>query len=238
VLAQLIWFLTQCIARGAKQLPITELELVTAAHAVVTVLIYIIWWDKPLDIACYEPVLRSEAAKEKVFGPWDPPSRFEKVAEFLTSDIELKDMPRVPSFFSGSQYIKTSAHEDYWILVQEFAVGTIFGGIHCIAWKFAFLTHAEQMLWRVSAAAITAFTVNAVIAFTTIALDEQFKITSRYPGMVKMIVYPVVGLLYLGVLVYIPARLILIFLSFFTLRDLPPDAFLAVRWTNLIPHIT
>jgi hypothetical protein len=66
VIAQLTWFLTQCIARGVKHLPLTGLELVTAAHTVLTVLIYAAWWDKPLDVACYIPVLRSDAARESV----------------------------------------------------------------------------------------------------------------------------------------------------------------------------
>jgi hypothetical protein len=31
---------------------------------------------------------------------------------------------------------------------------TVFGGIHCIAWFFAFPTSQEQVLWRMSAVAI------------------------------------------------------------------------------------
>ena len=30
-----------------------------------------------------------------------------------------------------------------------------FGGIHCIAWSFAFPSSTEQLLWRISSIAIT-----------------------------------------------------------------------------------
>jgi hypothetical protein len=50
VLLQTGWFVTQCIARGAQRLPITELEVVTVAFAGLNLVIYWLWWDKPLNV--------------------------------------------------------------------------------------------------------------------------------------------------------------------------------------------
>jgi hypothetical protein len=50
VVVQTSWFMAQCIARGVKRLPITELELITVAFAVLNFVIYILWWDKPLNV--------------------------------------------------------------------------------------------------------------------------------------------------------------------------------------------
>lgn len=47
---QAVWFCVQCIARLVSKLSISLLELNTFAHAICTLLIYILWWDKPLDI--------------------------------------------------------------------------------------------------------------------------------------------------------------------------------------------
>lgn len=44
------WFCVQCISRLAQRLPISLLELNTFGHAVCTLLIYCMWWKKPLDI--------------------------------------------------------------------------------------------------------------------------------------------------------------------------------------------
>ena len=44
------WFVIQCIARGVQGLPITELELITGAFAVLNIVIYPLWWEKPLNV--------------------------------------------------------------------------------------------------------------------------------------------------------------------------------------------
>ncbi|KAK3385864.1 hypothetical protein B0H63DRAFT_523179 [Podospora didyma] len=48
VCIQTIWFCLQCITRIG--LPITLLEFNTFEHAVCTLLIYVLWWHKPMDI--------------------------------------------------------------------------------------------------------------------------------------------------------------------------------------------
>jgi hypothetical protein len=52
VLIQTMWFLLQCVARGAQHLSITELELATAAFALLNLITYSLWWDKPLNVEC------------------------------------------------------------------------------------------------------------------------------------------------------------------------------------------
>ncbi|KAK1752033.1 hypothetical protein QBC47DRAFT_363634 [Echria macrotheca] len=50
VLIQAGWLVVQCIARAVDHLPLTMLELNTVAHVACAVLVYFLWWDKPLDI--------------------------------------------------------------------------------------------------------------------------------------------------------------------------------------------
>ncbi|KAI9449657.1 hypothetical protein F5148DRAFT_1019947 [Russula earlei] len=50
VILQTGWFVMQCIARGVRHLPITELELVTVAFAALNFVMYLLWWDKPLNV--------------------------------------------------------------------------------------------------------------------------------------------------------------------------------------------
>jgi hypothetical protein len=52
VIFQASWLIFQCIARFATQLAVTTLELNTLAHAACALLIYLLWWEKPLDIQC------------------------------------------------------------------------------------------------------------------------------------------------------------------------------------------
>ncbi|KAH9952765.1 hypothetical protein BC827DRAFT_1274197 [Russula dissimulans] len=58
VILQTSWFVMQCIARGVRGLPITELELATIAFAGLNFAIYVLWWDKPLNVQCGVRVYR------------------------------------------------------------------------------------------------------------------------------------------------------------------------------------
>ena len=50
VLLQTLWFVMQCIARTIEHIPITHLEIVTLAYAAMNFVIYIFWWNKPLNV--------------------------------------------------------------------------------------------------------------------------------------------------------------------------------------------
>jgi hypothetical protein len=117
---------------------------------------------------------------------------------------------RVPTF-DGS--IELGASNVLILLIAGFLMVTLFGGIHCTAWFFAFPTYEEQVLWRMSAAALT-FT--PWFGFLTLLLSGGF---------------PVYAVL------YITGRAILLVLMFTTLRNLPPDAYKAVSWTSSVPHL-
>lgn len=56
VALQTSWFVLECIARFQQHLPITELEVVTLAFAVLNIITYGFWWDKPLNVNCQVPI--------------------------------------------------------------------------------------------------------------------------------------------------------------------------------------
>jgi len=49
-LGQTLWFVAQCIARGAQHLDLTLVELLTLSLAVLNGLMYFLWWNKSLDV--------------------------------------------------------------------------------------------------------------------------------------------------------------------------------------------
>jgi hypothetical protein len=104
-------------------------------------------------------------------------------------------------------------------------MATIFGGIHCMAWFFTFPTYQEQVLWHASAIVIT-FTPLLCFCVYFLPGSEQH---------ILEIVYHRICLAF--VILYITARAVLLVLMFTTLRNLPPDAYEAVLWTSLVPHL-
>ena len=47
---QTLWFVLQCIAHAIGHLPVNHLEIVTLAHTAKNFVIYIFWWNKPLNV--------------------------------------------------------------------------------------------------------------------------------------------------------------------------------------------
>src|ERR1700721_4731043 len=68
VVFQTGWFLMQIIARGVEGLPVTELELVTLAFAILNFVTYGLWWNKPLDVRCAVPVYKKQVGAADVGG--------------------------------------------------------------------------------------------------------------------------------------------------------------------------
>ena len=50
VLLQTLWFMMQCIAWAIKHLLVMHLEIITLAYTTMNFMIYIFWWNKPLNI--------------------------------------------------------------------------------------------------------------------------------------------------------------------------------------------
>ena len=50
VLLQTSWFMMQCIACAIEHLPVTHLEIMTLVYAAMNFVIYIFWWNKPLNV--------------------------------------------------------------------------------------------------------------------------------------------------------------------------------------------
>ncbi|PBK80277.1 hypothetical protein ARMGADRAFT_860402, partial [Armillaria gallica] len=47
---QISWFILQCIARYIQHLPITLLEMTALAFAGLSIIMYFLWWYKPLNV--------------------------------------------------------------------------------------------------------------------------------------------------------------------------------------------
>ncbi|KAF8641289.1 hypothetical protein AX16_010068 [Volvariella volvacea WC 439] len=121
-------------------------------------------------------------------------------------------------------YTAPADDEDrYFAVVFGSVIGIIFGGIHLIGWNFQFLTIIELWLWRASSLVLT-----VVPSFLAIAAV----IDMRYDDNLVLVLTGIVG-----PPLYFTARIILLFLAFFTLRDLPDPAYQNVKWTEFIPHI-
>ncbi|KAF7974347.1 hypothetical protein HWV62_12414 [Athelia sp. TMB] len=223
---QTLWFVMQCIARRIEHLPLTNLEVMTLAYTVITVAMYVVWWEKPLNISCAVRVPEEEVEGEKAQvydSVWEQTIVY--VMGMQDDYVDLRQCTRVPTFWAANRTGDDAVIADGIALL----VAMVFGAVHCIAWSYAFQSHLEQQLWRASAIAIIAVPAALALGFAVAGLLGQY--TSLEVVTVLPIFYVPLAPM------YIAARIILILISFTSLRMLPAGAYHTVQWTTFVPHI-
>jgi hypothetical protein len=241
VILQTSWFIVQCIARGFRHLPLTELEIVTLAYATMNSFIYVFWWDKPRDVNCpirvYENVTASRRPSEWDSGFW---GILERMMKYIIGDQDqyaiLSEQRKVPIFWSSrydfGQGVGPPRNDNgiQLALLGPSIIGMAFGAVHFIAWWYGFPSHAEFILWRVSCIALVAVPLLSAIlsSLNVVPLDST---------ILDVIASLATLLLILSAWLYVVARIATIVIAFTALRSLPPDALLTVDWTTFIPHI-
>ena len=237
VLVQTTWFVMQCIARGIRHLPVTELEIVTLAYATMSFGIYLFWWNKPLNVGCPIRVFATnsqgveETAEQTVHETptWDWDDVIQTMAKYIIGQQDTDDdmlARKVPTFWSGKPTVNQSNTADGITLM----VGIIFGAIHCIAWSFEFASHTELVLWRISSIGIIATPAYILVGYSFgVVYNDQLP-----DWVAAVIMLPTVTFL---PLLYIVARAATVVLALTSLRALPSATYETVHWTTFIPHI-
>ena len=95
VCLQASWFCVQCLVRVGQALPVTLLEINTFAHSVCALLVYILWWSKPLDVEqpTYLPVKDVDAVSRwaKIDGrSYSYTTRFSEYPHVVISGLKNK----------------------------------------------------------------------------------------------------------------------------------------------------
>ena len=148
---QTTWFIVQYLERWVSHLPRTQVEVMTLAYAAINVIIYILWWDKPLNVQ--EPInihgrpIPTDSRDKTLYGAW-----FNVMGEAFKSFAPGNDI-------SGVTVLP--------------AIGVLFGGVHCFAWQFPFPTKYEAALWKVSATYCTVYPVLFALFLSLGAIERH-----------------------------------------------------------------
>jgi hypothetical protein len=206
----------------------------TVAFAFLNFVTYIFWWNKPLNVSCPIRIVLKEGHSAPE--PRSPESvslgnRLERMFSLTWPDrdedlqVDLLREKRVPTFYAGRI---DKINSSRILMIAEILIAMVFGGIHCIAWSFSFPTHTEQILWRASSIAIISMPFLLAVGIVIVAVADI--ITHLDLGNANIVIA-------LSFIIYPFARLVLLILSFISLRSLPASAFYTVRWTTFIPHV-
>lgn len=137
-LLQVVWMVSQMIARAVRGLPSTQLEIMTLAFAGCAFFIYLLLWDRPRNVR--SPVFL-------------PASRFANASDVLAiaqlHDAEFSSRTKLPTCIRDSA-IATHGGDGMYLAVTLGVGAMLFGCVHLIAWNFSFSSPVERLLWRTS----------------------------------------------------------------------------------------
>ncbi|KAI9786968.1 MAG: hypothetical protein M1839_005199 [Geoglossum umbratile] len=254
---QVSWLIIQSIVRWAKSLSISQLEVATLAFSASSLVIYILFWNKPQGIETIMIVAaarlpdREEMVNLAVRGQgyfWTR-SRFAGVVRGDTGDVDLVPIPNDAAqlrfhILTPPERVASERSADgrppNGIVLPRVSLllplgaafgGAIFGALHCLAWNFHFPTPVERLLWRLCSVLMTALP----ILFIPLAAlwREQNSVSSRRRRPWRKATACAIALFI--ALPYLLARLIILVEVFRDLFFLPPDAF-RETWSGTVPH--
>jgi len=264
VILQTGWFVTQCIARGIQGLPITELELVTVAFATLNFLIYLLWWDKPLNVQRGVRVYKKRITEEPVddgdvesaVGFWIAlrdtlsglPAAIVRRPVIASDDIDDSGwVYRVVVWPIMKPLSIMSGRDDEYENLKR--VHTFYPrGWDRMPRRGAFLVTAIASVfgsihcigWSFTFPSSTEQTLWRVASVSIVGVPIIFVphvlALSNEPGM-KGHDWYLITIILMQSFLYILSRLALLILPFLTLRSLPPATFHVVHWTSFIPHV-
>ena len=132
------------------------------------------------------------------------------------------------------------------------AAGTIYGGLHALAWSAAFATIVQRLLWRLSASlVVTGFPLISSFYWLQIYIFSILDIDPKPHGL-RQIVHSgvfqnrfrnlidrsILVVIRLFTLAYVLARVYLVVECFINLFNLPAGAYDTPTWSIYFPHIT
>ncbi|KZP08418.1 hypothetical protein FIBSPDRAFT_802969 [Athelia psychrophila] len=222
--SQTLWFIVQFATRRVEGLVIAILEATTLAYCVITAAMYLVSFQKPINVRC---PIRVKGENERIGS--SESFRWSHIVDYVIGNqdrlIRLSSEERVPTFWSNC-----STNDDSKLPLYAYIIGLgvaiAFGGCHWIIWNF---TLPSRLEWRVCTMVVTAIPLAMAVAF---AVSNPFA-TQRtgLSASVQRICIVV------GTLLYILARILFLLLSLAALRNMPLSAYRLVQWTQWLPHI-
>ena len=156
------------------------------------------------------------------------------MADVLATNTIPPDATHVPAFYSP---MTESDELSLMVLLPIF--GSIFGGLHCLAWNFTYPTQTERTLWRIASLSIavtpTGFMILIMIYGTMVNFSRARR--EKWQGLWTLLELLLLAIIMLPIGFYVLARLVLLVEAFVLLRHQPADVFQTIDWIKFLPHV-
>ena len=260
LIVQVAWFCMNCVSRLFQGLPLSLLEVSTAAHAFCTLLTYFVWWSKPMNVAA--PTLMREKGAQELYAllkctdleydeAWGV--AMGRAAEGATGPhasakivLAANALRRTPtpgrppsqdrfkepdSSLVPGNFGNRSSNEEFSVGISMAISPIFYGLVHFLAWGDNFPTPLERLLWRVSSFMVT---FSGLVAVSGAVALTQFTALDESRSNLILGTVVVFGI----PAAYMLASGFLIVESFRQLLFLDPAAYQLPSWSNYWPHLS
>jgi hypothetical protein len=255
---QISWLVLQLVTRGVVHLPSSQLEIATLAFSVSSMVTYGLLWECPRGIEYRFSVpaertptiddvrsigllgrrylwVQKPSDTQCTAGPHPQPipNHAGHRMDILNS---LTDISTGVKFRHGLDQIlyHVSVLNTRGLILGAVFGGSVFGGIHCLAWNFKFPTHVEGLLWQIC----SIFTmISPMMGTYGMFRWSEYGELWRFPWA-KIHLRPRIwgwATLVLFIIPYTLARLYLVIEIFRSLFYLPPNSF-RNTWVGSFPQ--
>lgn len=228
--SQISWLCIQLSTRLARNIPTTQLEVVTLAFTVCSILTYGLLYSRPKDVKTVQEV---QAAR------YPTPAEMIRIANLGPSVFGFwRSDPAMPNHaihFTNGPYLQLSIN----------VVLIIFGSLHFVAWNYEFPTQFEKTLWRastiVTVAMVPLATCPAVLTYMLrktcwphrkgriLPVLDQFRQRPRLFALGNL-----VGVI--AIVAFMAARAFILVEVVRSLAYQPPDVYRST-WATKVPHV-
>lgn len=218
-ICQISWLCIQLIVRRKQGMPMTQLEVLTLAFTICSVLTYIMLYNRPKDVQTTRQIHATR---------YPTPKEMTRIAH------------RGPQVYLGSRYNSAIPNNaihrtrGFYLPLSSITAILIFGSLHFVAWGFEYPSPIQKTLWKASTIA-TLTTFPAMLLFDGInwlamKLPPQWSVRDYSVQRLYFIVgntlcWPV----------FVAARLFILWESVNSLRYQPSETFRST-WVADIPH--
>ncbi|CZR67162.1 uncharacterized protein PAC_17061 [Phialocephala subalpina] len=247
-LIQITYLIVQLIARRVLGLPSTQLEIAALAFSASSLVTYVLYWSRPQGVDSVHVIKAKKLPDDSLLwhisdrGPaylWTNP----RTGSRLDEELDLVPLPNDGANFG--RFISHGVAERLFkmlgrnleivpLAVGAVVGGTLFGGLHCLAWNFQFPTLDERLAWRVCSILTSSLPiVSLMLMVFWLRMNPRDALLRRNESPVSRFI--VGSSLIILLLTYILARLFLMVEIFRSLFYLPPEAFIDT-WSGNFPH--
>ncbi|QPC62125.1 hypothetical protein HYE67_004356 [Fusarium culmorum] len=119
-----------------------------------------------------------------------------------------------------------------WLAGLFLILSSIYGGVHLVAWHWAFPSDLERKIWIISCLYIA----SALVIYFMMSMVDRGLGSNRAQSGYATWLFTLVAY-WLALITYMAARVFVVFESFYSIRNAKQGVYVSPEWVEMFPHM-